>query len=412
MLQPVIFGLNYQTADFDLRDRLAFASEEIPEVLQRLIHSGVVREALLLSTCNRTELYCIANDIDFAINSLCAMHDVCPRTVARHSYIYHGDDCARHLFRVISGLESMVLGETEIVAQIKSAMEIAESCNSLGSHLSGLLQQALSVEKEVRNYTAINNVAISMGHAVVNYVEAHLHKLTKRKALFVGAGQMMQQIAPHFNFLSWDNVLVLNRTPEHAKVVADKINGKMGALRLLPEVVNSYDVIVLCCASNIPLLTLEMLQETIDAGGYSLIIDLSMPLVISRDIIRHKSFDVITVDEVAKLVDVGIEKRRQAALDAEDIIALKLKDYQNWLRRRNFAPIIKKLREQSESIRQESLTQAMKQLQNSEDPHEVLKQFSIQLTNRLLHTPTVMIAAHQDSGQDLAGMVSYLYDLE
>ncbi len=412
MLQPAVFGLNYQTADFDLRDRLAFASGEIPEVLQRLINSGVVREALLLSTCNRTELYCIANDIDFVINSLCAMHDVCPRTVARHSYVYHGDDCVRHLFRVISGLESMVLGETEIVAQIKTAMDIAEKCSCLGSHLSGLFQQALAVEKEVRNHTEINNVAISMGHAVVNYVEAHLDKLTKHKVLFVGAGQMMQQIAPHFNFLSWSDILVLNRTPEHAKAVADKISGNIGALGQLSSLVNDYDVVVLCCASNQPLLTLEMLQPTIANNGYMLIIDLSMPLVISREIAKQANFEVVTVDEVAKLVDVGLERRRQAAAGAEEIIALKLQDYQNWLRRRSFAPIIKKLREQSESIRLESLAAAVKQLQNGDDPSEILKQFSVQLTNRLLHTPTVMIAAHQDSGQDLAGMVSYLYDLE
>lgn len=412
MSQPIVFGLNYQTADFELRDQLAFASEEIPLVLQRLMTSGVVKEALLVSTCNRTELYCIANDINFVINSLCAIHNVCARSVHQHSYTYRGEECAKHLFRVISGLESMVLGETEIVAQIKQAMEIANSCSSLGSNLSGLFQLALAVEKEVRNHSAINNVAISMGHAVVNYVSSHLQNLPNRKVLFVGAGQMMQQIAPHFNYLDLDEKLVINRSQEHAQIVADKIDAKIGELNTLSAIVNDYATVVLCCASNTPLLTVDMLQETIAKQEKRLIIDLSMPLVIAKNMLKLPNFDVFTVDDVAKLVDVGLEKRRQAAVEAESIIDLKLQDYQNWLRRRSFAPIIKKLREQSEVIRKESLENAAKQLNNGEDPLEILKQLSVQLTNRLLHTPTVMIAAHENKQQhDMADLVSYLYDL-
>ena len=198
MLKPFVFGLNYQTADLELRNKLALSAEVIPSVLERLVSSGVVKEALLLSTCNRTELYCTTSDINFVINALCDMHNLCPRSIRKHSYLYSDYECARHLFRVISGLDSMVLGENEIVSQVKSAMSIANNANSVASVLLGLFQMALSIEKEVRNSSEINNVAISMGHAVVNYVEDYLPNLSNKKVLFIGAGQMMQQIAPHF----------------------------------------------------------------------------------------------------------------------------------------------------------------------------------------------------------------------
>ncbi len=413
MLQPLVFGLNYQTADFELRDRLAFASEEVPLVLKRLINSGIVKEVVLLSTCNRTELYCIANDINFVINALCDMHNVCPRTIRQHSYVYQGQECAHHLFRVISGLESMVLGETEIVAQVKSAMDIAHEHSALGSNLSGLFQMALAVEKEVRNHTAINNVAISMGHAVVDYVSAYLDKLPNRNVLFIGAGQMMQQIAPHFVYLDLGDKLVVNRSVTNAGLVAAKIGASVDSLSNLADVINDYATVVICCASNSPLLTEAMLQRDISQNNAKLIIDLSMPLLVERGLKQHANIHLFTVDDIAKLVDVGLEKRKFAAVEAEGIIAAKLEDYHSWLRKRGFAPLIRKLREQAELIRLESLAAAEKQLLNGESPSEVLKQLSVQLTNRLLHNPTVNICASSGQQQDdLVNLLGHLYGLE
>ncbi len=413
MLQPIVFGLNYQTADFELRDRLAFATEEIPFVLKRMINSGVAKEAVLLSTCNRTELYCISHDIDFVINALCDIHNVCPRTVRKHSYIFQGEDCAHHLFRVISGLESMVLGETEIVAQIKDAMALAKNHGGLGSNLSGLFQMALAVEKDVRNHSAINNVAISMGHAVVNYVEERILGLANRNVLFIGAGQMMQQIAPHFNYLALDDKLVLNRTLANGEALANKIDGRATNLENLASVIDNFGTVIACCASNVPFIDENILAKDIQEGSRKLIIDISMPLIISKNLKRHANLEILTVDDIAKLVDVGLEKRKVAALKAEEVIATKLEDYHSWQRKRGLAPLIKRLREDSDKVRQESLALAEKQLLNGESPVDVLKQFSIQLTNRLLHNPTVNICSSEGQLQeDLVDLVSYLYGLE
>lgn len=413
MLQPIVFGLNYQTANFELRNRLAFANEEIPGVLRRLVNSGIVKEVILLSTCNRTELFFLAKDVDFVINSLCDMRNICPNSIRKHSYVHQGEGCAHHLFRVISGLESMVLGETEIVAQIKQAMEFSRQNNTLGSNLSGLFQMALAVEKDVRNHSAINDVAISMGHAVVNRVEQHIATLPNRNILFIGAGQMMQQIAPHFNYLNLDKKMLVNRTVAKAQPLATKIGAELESLSNLAAVINDYAIVVICCASNVPLIDAQMLKQNIEQHTNKLIIDLSMPLVISKNLQKHANLTLLTVDDIAKLVDVGLEKRKLAAVEAEGIIAGKLADYHAWLRKRGFAPLIKKLLEQSEQIRQESLVAAEKQLVNGVSPNEVLKQFSVQLTNRLLHNPLVNITAADGRLQDdMLELLADLYSLE
>ena len=272
---------------------------------------------------------------------------------------------------------------------------------------------ALAVEKEVRNHTAINNVAISMGHAVVDYVSAYLDKLPNRNVLFIGAGQMMQQIAPHFVYLDLGNKLVVNRSVANAGLVAAKIGASVDSLSNLADVIDDYATVVICCASNSPLLTETMLQQDIIQNKSKLIIDLSMPLLVERGLKQHANIHLFTVDDIAKLVDVGLEKRKFAAVEAEGIIAAKLEDYHSWLRKRGFAPLIRKLREQAESIRLESLAAAEKQLLNGESPTEVLKQLSVQLTNRLLHNPTVNICASSGHQQDdLVNLLGHLYSLE
>ncbi len=222
---PYVFGLDYETASFEIREAMAFSEDIIPDAISRIITAGLAKEVIILSTCNRTEIYCITQDIDFVINAVCDIKNLCPRTVKKYSYVYSGVDCANHLFRVVSGLESMVLGETEIVYQVKSALSLAKTANGVSASLSGLFQMALSVEKEVRSETAINGIAVSMGNAVVNLVAVNTDDFTQEKILFIGAGQIMQQIAPHFkntNFLdqpSWVAGIYGSR---------DHLNSKLG----------------------------------------------------------------------------------------------------------------------------------------------------------------------------------------
>ncbi len=411
MYQLIMFGVNYQTANLDIRERLAVSSEKIPLALKRL--SSLAKEVLVLSTCNRTEVYCITNDINSVINALCDMQNVCPRTLAKFSYIHTELDCVKHLFQVVSGLDSMVLGETEIVAQIKQAMQFASNQAVLGTHLSGLMQMALSVAKDIRNTTEINNVAISMGNALVNLMESHSNNLNEESLLFIGAGQMMQKIAPHFSNVNLVRKSVINRSFENADKLAARINATPIDLSHIANVIYDYSIIFACAESDELILTKQLLNDFLQNRKNLLIIDLSVPLLSDIRLCEYPNIKLITVDDIAKIVDVGLEKRKLAADEAHEIIENKLNDYQHWLKKRTMAPLIKAIRADAESMRQEALTNAQKLLQNGEAPDDVLRQFSVQLMNKMLHNPTVNLCSSQGMRQDdLLDLVGYLYGID
>ena len=409
---PFVFGLNYSTSGFEVREKLAFSREEIPSVLNRLQSSGITREVVILSTCNRTEVFCITHDIDFVINAICDIKNVCPRTVKKHSYVYSGEVCANHLFRVVSGLESMVLGETEIVSQVKDAINLATNASSIGTMLLSVFQMALAVEKDVRNATEINNIAISMGHALVNLVTNNFKNLSQESILFIGAGDMMQQLAPHFKNINLAKKTIINRTLEKAQLLSLRLEANYTSLDKLPGIVDEYSIIIACAGGNEPILNEEILKSQLN-GKNILIIDLSMPLITTLSLRNYPNIKILTIDDIAKIVDVGIEKRKVAAIDATNIIDAKVVEYQNWLKKRGLTPVIRALRENADEIRQEVLTSAQKQLDNGEPPSEVLKAMSIKLTNRLIHGPTVNLCSTEDKQQEeIAGLITYLYDLE
>ena len=413
MFLPFVFGLNYQSASFDIREKIAFSPTEIPNALHKLHSSGISKETFILSTCNRTEIYCVTQDIDFIINAICDIQNICPRTIRQHSYIYSGVDCANHLFRVVSGLESMILGETEIVAQVKDAVNIAKTHNTMGSGLMGMFEMALSVEKDIRNKTEINNVAISMGRAIVNLITEKVHDLARKKILFIGAGQMMNKIAPHFLNIEFGQKTIVNRTLTNAQRLAKRANANALDLDKLPDIVNDYSVIVACCSVSQPILNINMFGGKIAADKPLLIIDLSMPLITDLELRKHANLSVLTIDDIAQIVDVGIEKRQIAATNAEILIDAKLIEYQNWQKKREISPMIKKLRDNAEEIRLNCLAIAEKQLQNGEPSNEVLHNLSVKLTNKLLHNPTVNLCAAENSLQtNVTELVNYLYDLK
>lgn len=413
MYSTFVFGLNYETADFEIREKLAFSKEEIPPALTRLQSSGIIKEAFILSTCNRTEIYCITQDIDFVINAICDIQNVCPRTVKKHSYSYSETECVNHLFRVVCGLESMILGETEIVAQVKNAVYLAKDHGCIGSTLMAIFQMAMSVEKDVRNVTEINHIAISMGHAVANLVAINAGDIEAQKILFVGAGAMMKQIAPHFSNVKCRQKTIINRTITNAEALAIKVNADTADLSQLPQLANNYSVIIACCSSDKTLIDVHTLKPSIVQGRKLLLIDLSMPLISDLGLRKHHSVNLVTIDDIAKVVDVGIQKRKSAASEAESIIKAKLLDYQNWLKKKEITPVIKALRDSAENIRLEVLDSAKRQLQKGEAIDEVLTSLSIKLTNKFLHNPTVNLCATNGKLQnELSDLTKLLYNLD
>ncbi|MFN8770661.1 MAG: glutamyl-tRNA reductase [Neisseriaceae bacterium] len=410
-----VFGVDYKSAGLDVRDKLAFTKEEISAVLCKLRNSGVVREAILLSTCNRMEVYCIAKEIDFVINIIGEFKNVCPyNVIKKHSYIYSDDECVVHLFRVISGLESMVLGETEIVAQVKEAYALSKENNFISKELSSIFQMALAAVKDVRNATQINNSGISMGNAIVNVVAERFTDLTNQKILFLGSGNMMQTIAPHFKSIECSSKTVISRTLVNADNLAKRINGKGIQLNQLPVVISDYSIIIACCYSQSPLLDNKLLEESIKTKKQILIIDLSVPMTTDFNLSNYPNVTVLTIDDIAKIVDVGLEKRRNLALAADVLIKDKVLEYQKWKRKKGLSPVIRALRDNAEALRLEVLSNAKQQILNGGLIDSVLNDLSIKLTNKLIHAPTVNLCAALDISEqdDLTNLLCHLYDLE
>ncbi|MBY0379953.1 MAG: glutamyl-tRNA reductase [Burkholderiales bacterium] len=409
-----VFGVDYRSAGFDIREKLAFTKDEIPRVLHKLRNTGLVDEVVVLSTCNRTEVYFVAKDIDFVINIVGEFKNICPKTVIKkYCYIHTEKNAVYHLFRVVSGLESMVLGETEIVAQTKEAFALSKQHNVVSRQLSGLFQMALAVEKDVRSATEINNIAISMGNAVVNLVAVNCGEIKHTSILFVGAGAMMQNIAPHFKNIQCHKKTVINRTVVKAQDLAKKINANALELQQLPNIINDYSVIILCCHSTLPLLDVELLLPSIKSKQQLLILDLSMPLVTDLHLRKYDNLNIITIDDIAKVVEVGIEKRKYAASKADEIITDKILEYQKWERKRSLSPLIRAMRDSADVIRLEVLSDAQKQILNGGTVDKVLNEFSVKLMNKLIHAPTVNLCVADGCTRDeLANLLCNLYNLE
>lgn len=417
MQKIYVFGLDYKSSSFDLRENLAFSRAEIPFILKRLQDSGVLTESIILSTCNRTEVYCVTADIDFVINAVCDIKNICPRRVRQSIYIYKDTECVRHLFSVASGLQSMVLGETEIVAQIKVAMLIAKESGTIGSFLSGVFHMALNVSKEVRYKTKINDIALSMGNACLNLVSDYVKQnliFSNSKVLFIGAGQMMQQVASHFSKINFAQKSIINRTFATAESLAKTINAEALCFDRLADIVSEYSVIITCCDCPTILLGEDTLSKIIEYRNKLLIIDLSMPLVVDIKIqSKYENITIFTIDDIAKIVDVGINDRKLAANKAESVISSKINEYESWFKKRSLSPLIKALRDNAEVIRQDALLIATKELENGVDIKTVLESLSVRLTNKLIHAPTVnLCVANEDTIRDnLFSLVNRLYDL-
>jgi glutamyl-tRNA reductase len=247
----------------------------------------------------------------------------------------------------------------------------------------------------------------------VSLVTDNVDNLTTQKILFIGAGQMMNQIAPHFLNIKFNQKTIVNRTLENAVQLANRVEANVLPLINLPDIVSEYSIIIACCSISHPILNVNMFSREIVENKPILIIDLSMPLLTDLELRRHPNIKILTIDDIAKIVDVGVEKRKIAAFEADSLINSKLIEYQNWLKKRDLSPVIKQLRDNAEEIRLDVLTIAQKQLQNGELADEVLRSLSVKLTNKLLHNPTVNLCAAENNLQtNVTELVHYLYDLK
>jgi glutamyl-tRNA reductase len=406
-------GINHRTAPLSVREQLAFHTEELRRALADLVAAGRVQEAAILSTCNRTELYCQAEAPELVSQWLAQYRQVPHHEIEPYLYVHPGREAVRHVFRVASGLDSMVLGEPQILGQMKDAVHIARESGTLGTTLNKLFQNTFAVAKDVRSSTAIGANIVSMAAAAVRLAERIFERISDQRVLFIGAGEMIELCATHFAAKQPRQIVVANRTIDRGRVLAERFGATAIRLEEVADRLGEFDIVVSCTASQLPILGLGLVERAIKTRRHRpmFMIDLAVPRDVEAEVGELDDVFLYTVDDLAQVVEAGIESRQSAVIDAETIVTARVENFLLWLQTRETVPVIRSLRDSAERTRRHEMEHAIKQLARGEDPVTVLDQMSHRLTNKFLHAPTQALNQAEGDRTELQAMVSRIFHL-
>jgi glutamyl-tRNA reductase len=400
-------GLNHQTAPLAVRERVVFHVERLREALGDVTR-GLAQEAAILSTCNRTELYFAGEQPGAAAQWLAQFHHLNPQELSQYLYTLPSERAVRHAFRVASGLDSMVLGEPQILGQMKEAARAAQSAGTLGTLLHKLFQRSFAVAKEVRSTTQVGASSVSMAAAAVKLAARIFPSLKDQCVLFIGAGEMIELCATHFAAQAPARIAVANRTLERAQRLAQRFNGSAIELKALAAELHEYDIVVSCTASSLPIVGKGLVERALRARRRRpmFLVDLAVPRDIEQEVAELEDIFLYTIDDLSQLVAENLDARRSALQQAEAIIDTQVGQFMHWMDARGSVPLILRLREQAEQSRRHELERALKRLQQGEAPVQVVEALSQGLTNKLIHAPTQ--ALRDSVGEERRALASIL----
>ena len=390
----IAFGLNHKTAPLDIRERIAFGPERTRSALQDLIHDCGAREAAIVSTCNRTEIYthspCVT---DALVEWLAAFHQVSPQALAPYIYAHEDERAIRHLMRVACGLDSMVLGEPQILGQIKDAFTLAQDERALGPILGRLFQNTFAVAKQVRTDTQIGASPVSVAFAAVSLARQIFGSLQKKTALLIGAGETIELCARHLRTAGLDQVIVANRSIERAHFLAEQYEGTAIGLADIPAQLHRADIVISSTASSLPLLGKGAAEAALKKRKRRPIfmVDIAVPRDIEPQVGDLQDIYLYTVDDLQTVIEEGQKTRQQAAEQAEEIIDVQVEHFLQWIQLQTGAQLIRDYRQQADDIRAETLKRAQNMIAAGKDPQQALDYLANTLTNRLIHQPTVIL---------------------
>ncbi len=410
-----VIGLNHRTAPIEVRERVAFPLEAQRPALEALKTETTADEIAMVSTCNRTEIYLRAPDstaADRAATWLAAQPAALGIDLTPHLYQLAEVDVARHAFRVASGLDSMVLGEPQILGQLKLAVKIAVEAGTLGGPLDRLFQDTFKVAKQVRTDTEIGATSVSMAAAALKLAQQLFGDLRSTRLLLVGVGEMIELAATHFAAQSPLSVVVANRTLERGRELATRFNATAITLQQLPERIHEFDVVISSTASTLPIIGKGMVERALKIRKHKpmFMVDLAVPRDIEPEVGELDDVFLYTLDGLGKVIQQNTGKREAAVKDADAIIDVRTTEFMAWLASRAAVPVIQQLRGKAEQYRQIELDRAGKLLARGEDPTKVMEMLANGLTNKFLHHP--LAALNRVSGTEreaLADALSKLY---
>lgn len=415
-MQIITLGMNHTSAPLSVRERVAFAGEQLDSAVHGLARylNAFGTESAIVSTCNRTEIYFAGHKPQEAAPAigdwLQRTRGVEPAELQKHWYLLPDRDAVRHAFRVASGLDSMVLGEPQILGQMKDAVRTAQQAGVLGTHLSKLFQNSFSVAKEVRTGTQVGANSVSMAAASVRLARRIFEDLSQCPVLFVGAGEMMELVATHFAAQRPNKIVIANRNPERAAKLAGRLGARTMALSEVPAQLSHFDIIVSCTASTVPIIGLGSVEKAIKARRHRpmFMVDLAVPRDIEPEVARLDDVFLHTVDDLGRVVNDGIASRQAAVSQAEAIIESRADSFMQWLSRRQHVPLIQQLQERSKTLQAAELERAKKAIAQGVDPDEVMKQLAASLSAKYLHGPMKLLNGSPEQQEQISGLIDAL----
>ena len=431
----LLVGINHKTADISLREKVAFPPEIISDALRQIRTLPGICEVVLLSTCNRTELYIngvhstfsdddqskqckdslVNQRVDQVVDWLVDFHKFQSIDLRKSIYSLTGVEVVKHLMKVSCGLDSLVLGEPQILGQIKSAFALAKDLNLVDSSLNRVFNAAFSIAKEVRTDTAIGENPVSVAYAATLLAERIFSDLESLSILLVGAGRTIELVATHFKEKRVSSITVANRTLDNALEIARKFKGKGVLLSDIPEQLESVDIVVSSTNSQLPLLGKGSVERALQRRKHRpmLLIDLAVPRDIEAQVGDIADAYLYSIDDISGAIEDNVKSRSEAAVQAETIIDRGAREYVQQLRSLNAVSTLKAFRDKADQIRSKEVERAMKSLNNGDSAEKVLESLARAITNKFTHAPSVQLKHASSEGRtELIDLMNELFELE
>lgn len=409
------FGINHTTAPLALRERVAFAPESLQSAMQEACAQAGLAEVAILSTCNRTEIYACSESSAQAIQQWLVNHTaIAADDLAKSYYCYQDQDAVRHMMKVAGGLDSLVLGEPQILGQMKSAFASAKEAGTLGAELHATFQQVFNIAKRVRTETAIGENPVSVAYAAVSLAQQIFSNLKQDTALLVGAGETIELVARHLVEQGIKHIIVANRTLDRAQRLAHEFNGEAILLADIPEQLHRADIVISSTASQLPLLGKGAVESALKKRKHKpmFMLDIAVPRDIEAQVGELDDVYLYTVDDLHAVIDENKKSRVAAADQAEEIINEGVEQFLRHQRALNAVETVKAYRQKAEQMRDAELQKALRSLQTGANPEQVLQQFARNLTNKLIHSPSAVLKeASASSRHHVLQVAQELFDL-
>ncbi|MGP3591708.1 glutamyl-tRNA reductase [Vagococcus sp. WN89Y] len=399
-------GINHKTAPVSLRERIAFSPQTLDQALESLLSQPMVQGGVVLSTCNRTELYLSVEEQDnlreALVRWLCDYHHLREEEVRQSLYWHEDNDAVRHLMRVASGLDSLVLGEPQILGQVKKAYADSRRGHGNASDLERMFQKSFSVAKRVRTETDIGASAVSVAFAACTLARQIFESLSSVSVLLVGAGETIELVARHLREHKVQRMIIANRTRERAQLLADEVGAEVISLSDIDERLKDADIVISSTASPLPIIGKGMMERAMKARRNQpmLLVDIAVPRDVEPEVGKVANAYLYSVDDLQSIIQHNLEQRKAAAVQAESIVAQETSEFMAWLRAQSASETIRDYRSQSEAVRDELTAKAIAALEQGGDPQAIMQDLAWKLTNRLIHAPTKSLQQAARDGDD------------